>query len=263
MPALAPQVLPQVLEVVRRAGRRISENAGKAKTVEMKGRIDLVTDTDKAVEEELLERLADVLPGSHFLAEESTEELSEAELQDNTWVIDPLDGTTNFAHDLPICAVSVGLWHEGNVELGVVHLPILNETFHAVRGGGAFLNGVPIRCTGVDDLEKTLVATGFPYSIQDDLDVIMAKLGKVLYACQGLRRMGAAAVDLAYVAAGRLDAFYEMSLKPWDVAAGKLLVEEAGGVVTEWSPETPHGLFSPTILAAGPGVHGKMGELLS
>lgn len=262
MPALAPQVLPQVLEVVRTAGRRISDNYGKAKTIELKGRIDLVTDTDKAVEEELLERLAEVLPGSRFLAEESTEELSEPELQDNTWVIDPLDGTTNFAHDLPICAVSVGLWHEGKVELGVVHLPLLNETFHAVRGGGAFLNGVPIRTTSVDDLEQTLVATGFPYTIREELDVIMERLGKVLHACQGLRRMGAAAVDLAYVAAGRLDAFYEMSLKPWDVAAGKLLVEEAGGVVSEWDAAAPHGLFSPTILAAGPGVHGKMSELI-
>lgn len=258
MPLDVNALVGPFLDAVRRAAAIVVEHDARPRTVTRKGRIDLLTETDPAVEAALKVDLAALLPGSTFLAEETA---AQAELGELTWIIDPLDGTTNFAHGLPICAVSVALWERGRVVLGGVAVPVLGELFHAVRGGGAFLNGAPISVTDVADIETSLVATGFPYAIREEMRPIMANLERVLAASQGVRRMGAAAVDLAYVACGRFDAFYESCLNPWDVAAGWLLVEEAGGAVTDYAGK-PYVLGSKYILATNGRVHGKVSGLL-
>jgi len=256
---VTPVLLARVLAAVAEAADLIREAKGRPKNVTMKGRIDLVTETDVAVEKLLKERLAPVLPEADFMAEESAESFVPGEL---TWIIDPLDGTTNFAHDLPMVAISVGLWRQGRVELGVVAVPALDETFYAVRGEGAFLNGEPIHVTATAEPVNALVATGFPYSIVEDVEPIVAALARVLPATRGLRRMGAAAVDLAYTACGRMDAFYEIRLKPWDTAAGWLLIEEAGGRVTRFDGETAYTPGAPDILATNGAVHQAMSNLV-
>lgn len=257
---VTPVLLARVLAAVAEASELIREAKGKPKNITKKGRIDLVTETDVVVERLLKDRLGPVLPEADFMAEESAESHEPGEL---TWIIDPLDGTTNFAHDLPMVAISVGLWRQGRVELGVIAIPALDETFYAIRGEGAFLNGEPIRVTEADDPVDAVVATGFPYSVAEDVDAITEALSRVLPATQGVRRMGAAAVDLAYTACGRLDAFYEMRLKPWDTAAGWILVEEAGGRVTRFDGESAYTPGAPDILATNGKLHRALSALVN
>lgn len=253
------QLLENATAAVLEAGEIIREAYSKPKKIKHKGRIDLVTETDLAVEKFLKARLAECLPGSFFLAEETS---GDADLVDRTWIIDPLDGTTNFAHGLPMVATSVALWDKGQVVLGIVNLPIMNEIFTAQRGCGAFKNGEPINVSDCDSLEESLIATGFPYAIEDHVDFITETLRKVLVSTQGVRRPGAAALDLAYLACGRYDGYYENSLKPWDMAAGWLLVEEAGGRVTEYG-EGEFDLYSPAILATNSSLHEKLRSLIA
>lgn len=247
------------MRAVEASGDIIRRAWDKPSDVRRKGRIDLVTETDLAVEEALMESLSRVLPGSAFLAEESAGSLDPGEL---TWIIDPLDGTTNFAHRLPFVATSVALWSGGQSVLGFVNAPAMGELFHAVRGGGAFVNARPISVSGTGELEAALVATGFPYTVREDIRVLMADLENMLLHTQGVRRPGAASIDLAYTAAGRFDAFYEIGLKPWDTAAGWLLVEEAGGRVTAYDPSEPFHLRSRSILASNGLLHGAVAALL-
>ena len=244
---------------VAAAGDIIRDHWDQPSTVTRKGRIDLVTQTDLAVEEALKESLSRLLPGSTFMAEESASSLDPGEL---TWIIDPLDGTTNFTHRLPFVATSVALWSNGQSVLGFVNATLMNETFHAVLGGGAFLNGRPMAVSVVDSLEESLVATGFPYTVREDIRRLMADLENMLVNTQGVRRPGAASMDLAYIAAGRFDAFYEIGLKPWDTAAGWLLVTEAGGRVTQYDPAAPYHLRSPGILASNGLLHEAVAGLL-
>jgi myo-inositol-1(or 4)-monophosphatase len=165
------------------------------------------------------------------------------------WIIDPLDGTVNFAHGFPLFCVSIALGAAGVVEYGVVYDPLREELFEATRGGGAWLNGRSLRVSRVDRLDAALLATGFPYDIRERLPETLARMGRVMAVSQGLRRAGSAALDLAYVAAGRLDGFWEENLKPWDTAAGVLLVAEAGGAVTTFTGG-PYSLSSDNILAS-------------
>ena len=253
-----PALLAQVTAIVQESGDIIRRHNAAPRTIRYKGRIDLVTETDLAVETFLQTHLAPCLPEAAFLAEESAQSL---ELPACCWVIDPVDGTTNFAHGLPLVATSVALWAHGQVQLGVVNLPLLGECYTAVRGGGAWCNGVPIAVSAAQQVEKSLVATGFPYSVQEELPLIIQRLQAILPATQGVRRCGAAALDLAWVACGRFDAFYEHCLKPWDMAAGWLLVEEAGGVVTACDG-SPMCLGKGEVLAAAPGVHAGIQALL-
>ena len=247
-------------DIVRRAGEMILKNWNRPKHVSYKGRVDLVTETDVAVESFLTAELQDLLPKATFLAEESA---ADAHLGESTWIVDPLDGTTNFAHGLPAVAISVALWQENHVHLGIVYLPKLDECFCAERGQGAWLNGSRIKVSEQTDPENALVATGFPYAKRERIQDILPLLQNILSTCRGLRRMGAAAVDLAYTACGRLDAFYELGLKPWDTAAGWLLVEEAGGRVSQFSPtEGAYVLGSDSILASNSHIHGPMAALL-
>lgn len=290
-------LLSQVQDIVLASGRIVRERHAKPRNVRRKGRIDLVTDTDEAVEEFLKERLKDCLPGSVFLAEESAgtawDFLEDARLAAGTprdfsffstgeavaspagagasaipgkespcWIIDPVDGTTNFAHGLCLVGTSVGLWHKGEMLLGVVNLPLAGECFTAAKGQGAFCNALPIRVSAAADLNDALVATGFPYSIEEDLEAVLSRLRRVLPRVQGVRRCGAASVDLAWLAAGRFDAFYEDRLKPWDAAAGWLLVEEAGGRLSAFDG-SPFSLARGEVLASNGLMHEAMTDLLS
>jgi myo-inositol-1(or 4)-monophosphatase len=254
------QTVRQVECIVREAGAIISEDSLKPREVRHKGRIDLVTETDLKVEEKLKKDLKKVLPDALFLAEETA---STTVPQDLTWVIDPLDGTTNFAHGIPFVAVSVALWAESEIVLGMVHAPLLNEFFSARKGKGATLNGAPVKVSNTPVLEQALLATGFPYGIERHLDQILEHLRRMLAAAQGVRRPGSAAIDLAYTACGRYDGFYEPALKPWDTAAGWLLVREAGGRVTQFDSALEYILGAETILASNGHIHEHMSRLLA
>lgn len=256
---LTARFLQDVVDVVRESGDIIRRQWEKTHAVRHKGSIDLVTETDVAVEAFLKERLGELLPQAEFLAEESC--VAGQEPSPLCWIIDPVDGTTNFVHRIPQVGTSVALWADGHVVLGVVNVPMMDECFWAGLGMGAFRNGEPIHVSTAGALSDAVVATGFPYAIAERLDDVLARLALVLPKAQGVRRIGAASVDLAYVAAGRQDAFYEMLLKPWDVAAGWLLVEEAGGRVTalDGRPYT----FGDEIMASNGLVHKELRHLLA
>lgn len=252
-------ILDDLIGVADKAGDIVRKAAVREKKITNKGRIDLVTETDVAVEEMLKKELAELLPGSDFLAEESAKE---TEPGDMTWIIDPLDGTTNFAHGLPFVANSIALWNRDRVVLGVVNLPLMGEMFSALEGSGAYLNGDRISVSGASTLEASLLATGFPYAIEDHLDTVIKHLKTLLPLTRGIRRPGAAALDLAYVACGRYDGFYESALNPWDTAAGWLLVKEAGGRVSEYEADCEYSFASKTILATNGHIHDDLSGLL-
>ncbi|MEF2231092.1 MAG: inositol monophosphatase family protein [Pseudodesulfovibrio sp.] len=253
------KLLPEMEAIVRKAGAIVVDHSARRRNITRKGRIDLVTETDVAVEEMLKEALAKLLPGSDFLAEESASETEPGEL---TWIIDPLDGTTNFAHGLPFVANSVGLWHQDRVVLGVVNLPLLHELLSAGEGLGTRLNDKPVRVSSTSVMEDALLATGFPYAIEEHLETILRHFRTLLPLTQGIRRPGAAALDLAYVACGRYDGFFESALHPWDTAAGILLVKEAGGRVSEYDADESYGFGSGSILATNGLLHDRLSGLL-
>jgi len=207
---------------------------------------DLVTETDVAVENFLRERLGPLVPEAGFLGEEGS---SGRGLQGLAWVVDPVDGTTNFAHGVPFVATSVALCLDGLPLLGVVNLPLLGEIFTAGLGLGARLNHGPIHVSDTATLLEALVATGFPYRIEEHQQAILRQLALAMPATQGVRRAGAAALDLAFVACGRYDGFFEFALNPWDTAAGVLLIQEAGGFVGRMTTDAPYHLGDPDILA--------------
>jgi myo-inositol-1(or 4)-monophosphatase len=221
--------LDLALAAARVGGAIISEAFGGSYHAEYKGRHDPVTEVDHASEEAIIELIRTERPDDAIVAEES----GGLESSGRYWIIDPLDGTVNFIHGIPQIAVSVGLW-EGTTPLsGVVLDPLRDETFTAETGKGARLNGADIRVSPTEELDRAVVATGFPYDHADHAPEYSAALGAVLESVNGIRRFGSAALDLAWVAAGRFDAFWELGVSPWDQAAGILLVREAGGRVTD------------------------------
>jgi myo-inositol-1(or 4)-monophosphatase len=257
---LAPELLARVEAAVREAGELIREHDRRPRTIRYKASVkDLVTETDGAVEAMLRASLGPLAPGAGFLGEEGSPELGLAGLK---WVVDPVDGTTNFAHGVPFVATSVALCLDGRPLLGVVNLPLLGELFSAARGQGATMNGAPIRVSETAELIAGLVATGFPYRIEDHKNAILRQLSLAMPATQGVRRAGAAALDLAFVACGRYDAFFEFSLNPWDTAAGVLLIEEAGGRVGSMDGG-PYRLGGPDILACNAALFDAMRGLLT
>jgi myo-inositol-1(or 4)-monophosphatase len=252
---------------VREAGGIILEHWHKPRTIRFKGRIDLVTATDLAVEEFLRNALKRILPDAVFLGEETS---PDASLGKWAWILDPVDGTTNFAHGLPFVATSLGLWHDGKVVAGIVNNPVMGECFWALRGAGAWRqcggsDAAPVRLgvTTTGSLADALVATGFPYSVAEESGDVLAWLKNSLEQCRGVRRYGAAALDLAYLAAGHYDIFYERGLKPWDTAAGWLLVEEAGGRVTAFDGRSAYAFDPLGILATNGVLHGAAAGLLA
>jgi myo-inositol-1(or 4)-monophosphatase len=241
------------------AGARVLRDlAGRPRDIHFKGRIDLVTDADKASEEAVLRVLRERVPGARVLAEES----GESGAGDVRFIVDPLDGTTNYAHGLPLYCCTVAAETGGVLDAGCTVDPTRGEVFLAERGGGATLNGNPLRVSDVTRLDHALVCTGFPYGDREKLPQMISAFGRLTQLARGSRRLGSAALDLAYVASGRLDAFWELGLKPWDVGAGVLLVQEAFGVVTR-GDGSPHRLAGGDILACAPGIQGAMLEQLA
>ena len=243
------------------AGAILRDLYGRPHRITHKGAIDLVTEADVAAEKAIIDLLRKELPGADFLAEESSLVPAEAMPEGPAWIIDPLDGTTNFAHHFPWFATSIGYSDGGQVKAGVIYQPILDELFCAVRGGGAWLNGKPIRVSRAPALQQSLLATGFPYNIKEKSGEVIGALAAVLPNCQGVRRAGAAALDLAYVACGRLDGFWEINLKPWDTAAGLVLLEEAGGRATDFAGAPYHPCL-PEILATNLRIHAELTAIL-
>lgn len=224
-----------------------------------KGEIDMVTDADMAAEKLILETILQDYSNAVFLSEETHAELDHE--AGEFWVIDPLDGTTNFAHGFPWFGISIACVVRGEIAVGVVYLPMQQELFYAVKGAGAWLNGERIHVSKTDRLSAALLATGFPYDIHRDYEGVIAALKAVLTKVQGVRRAGAAALDLVYVACGRLDGFWEIKLKPWDTAAGVLILKEAGGRVSLFGGE-PFSIFSKEILATNGLLHDDISHIL-
>lgn len=221
--------------------------------VREKERADLVTDVDVASERLIVGRIRARFPDDAIVAEESA---AAAVLAGRRWVIDPVDGTTNFVHGHPFVAVSIALVDDDGPAVGVVHAPFLGEVYHAARGGGAFRDGRPIRVTAEPSLARSLLATGFPFkSGKGDLDAYMLLVADVVRASRDVRRAGSAALDLAFTAAGRVDGYFEPGLAPWDVAAGMLLVTEAGGRVTGWPGDGDPPLVTGRVIATNGFIH--------
>jgi myo-inositol-1(or 4)-monophosphatase len=226
--------------------------------VELKGFNNFVSFVDTMAEKLLTGRLSAILPSAGFIAEEGTVGLSDRLLK---WVIDPLDGTTNFIHGLSPYAVSIALMEGDTLLSGVIHEVSLDESFSAWRGGGAWLNGQPIQVSGAPALSGSLIATGFPYYNYDRITPFLGTLDYFMRHTHGVRRLGSAATDLAYVACGRFDAFYEYSLSPWDVAAGAIIVGEAGGRVSDFSGGTDF-VFGKEIVASNPLVYNEFLQII-
>lgn len=225
--------------------------------IELKGKNDLVSYVDRTSEERLVEGLGKILPGSGFIGEEG----GISNRGNQNWIIDPLDGTTNFIHGVPVYCVSVALEEEGKIVLGFVYDPERGEMFRAIRGGGATLNGTPIRVSATPALKDALIATGFPYTFFRHMDNYLLSFREILEKSRGIRRPGAAAIDLAWTACGRFDGFFESHLGAWDVAAGSLLVQEAGGMVTTFGKADDF-IFGKEILASNGYIHPEILEIL-
>jgi len=229
------------------------------KEISYKGDVDLVTTIDKAVEKKVQEIILSDYPDHDILAEESEDYSQSGSYQ---WIIDPLDGTTNFAHAVPHFALSMALEQDGKPILGVVYQPISDELFVAEKGKGAFLNNKKISVSKVTTLGKSLIATGFPYDRQQYADFYTKELSKMMKVSQGIRRAGVASLDLCYIACGRYDGFYERKLHPWDVAASLLIIEEAGGEVTTFTGD-PYSYSEETILTSNQLIHDEMIHILA
>ncbi len=246
--------------VVQRTSVFIKEEFGKVakSAIEDKGLNDLVSYVDKTAEQRLVEGLSLVFPKATFITEEGT---TENKISEYYWIIDPLDGTTNFLHGVPHFAISVALVHNNEPIVGIIQDVMRSESYFAVTQQGAFLNDTTIKVSQSKSILESVLGMGFPYSQYTSMDKVAKSLEYFLYNARGLRRMGAAALDLAYVAAGRLDGFYEVNLKAWDVAAGICLVKEAGGVVQDFYGASNY-LFGKEIIATNPIIANPLQELV-
>lgn len=253
-------LLKQATEIALGAGEILRSFWGKLGVVKQKQYFwDLVTEADLASETFILTELKNRFPDHRILSEEAG--LKGPSNSTHEWFIDPLDGTTNFTHQYPMVSISMGLLIDKKPSIGVVYNPIFNELFQAADGEGALLNGASIRVSRVETLEKSLLATGFAYDRKETKENNYAEFCHMTNLCQGVRRGGSAALDLAYIAAGRLDGYWERGLKPWDTAAGIVLVKEAGGVITSYE-NGPLDLASGRILASNGAIHSLLSQEL-
>ena len=261
------QTLHPMLNIAVRAARAAGAIINRAALdldilkVAAKGTNDFVTEVDRAAEQAIIEILLEAYPGHGILAEESGRERG-AQDSDFLWIIDPLDGTTNFIHGFPVYAVSIALAFRGKVEQAVVYDPTRNDLFYASRGRGAFLNDRRLRVSKRTRMAEALVGTGFPFRKGDNFKRYLKIFEEVMQSCAGMRRPGAAALDLCYVAAGWYDAFFEMGLSPWDVAAGSLIVSEAGGLVGNFTGEADF-LYQREVVAGNPKIYGQLVQTLA
>lgn len=242
-----------------RAGQLLKEGLSRPREIRYKGEIDLVTEMDVASEKLIIEAIRESYPDHAILAEESGR--SDQPDSPYRWVIDPLDGTTNYAHGLPIFCVSIGLEKDGEPLLGVIYSPMLDELYDAEVGQGAYLNGQRLHVSQTTELGKALLVTGFPYDVKVKSDNVV-HFTNFLLASQAVRRLGSAAMDLAWVAAGRFDGFWEPRLAPWDLCAGTVLVREAGGHITNYVGET-FSIYEKEILASNGHLHPSMIDVLT
>ena len=246
-----------------KAGGKVLRNFfAKEIRIEFKGEVNLVTEADRAAEAVVIRTLRKPFPNHRFLAEEGgAQDAAGSAGSVHKWIIDPLDGTTNFAHSYPTFCVSIGLEIRGEIVLGVVYDPLREEMFLAEKGQGATLNGRPIHVSKTEKLNAGLLVTGFAYDVRDDLTNNLDHFANVSLRAQGVRRTGSAALDLCYVACGRFDGFWEMKLSPWDTAAAFLIATEAGAAVTDFS-NRPYTIYLKEILATNGKIHSEMVEIL-
>ncbi len=247
------------IDLAKASGQMLIEDLGRVMDVEHKGEIDLVTEADKRSEEFIVGRLQEVFPGHSIIAEERG---GIGDPTEYLWLVDPLDGTTNYAHGFPWFSVSIALLKGGKLIVGTVYHPVLNELFWAAKGEGAWLNGKRIYVSKTAQLSQSFLATGFPYDIRESEVNNLNHFSNFALKALAIRRAGSAALDLAYLACGRFDGFWELKLQPWDMAAGFLLVKEAGGKVTDFRG----GKFDPfgrEILASNGLIHGEMLKVLN
>jgi myo-inositol-1(or 4)-monophosphatase len=247
------------VKAARRAGSLIMRHLDRLErlTIETKGRNDFVTEVDRQAEAEIIEVLRYAYPDHSILAEESGMQAG----NEYRWIIDPLDGTTNFLHGYPQFAVSIALEHKGKLDQAVVFDPHKNELFTASRGRGAQINDRRMRVSALNDLQLALLGTGFPFRSQEYLEPWIGMVRDFIKNTSGIRRAGSASLDLAHVACGRFDGFWEFSLSPWDIAAGCLLIQEAGGLVTDLQGEQDF-MQNGHVLAGNPKIHAKMLEVV-
>lgn len=252
--------LKTALECVKQCKPIILEGFYKEKEIELKNgkEIDLVTTIDKAVEKKTIEVILGLHSNHSIMSEESDDIEQNKEYR---WIVDPIDGTTNFVHNVPHFAISIALEYQGELVLGTVYNPITNELFTAEKDNGAFLNGLPIYVSKTKILSKSLLATGFPYDSQENAELYAEELKPFLRNSRGLRRAGAASLDICYVACGRYDGYWERNLKPWDYAGGSIILTEAGGKVSDFSNKG-FKLGQNTYLSSNGHIHSEMSEIL-
>jgi len=240
------------------SGRILKSYFGNISHIRKKGLVDLVTEADVASEKKIIEIIRKAFPNHSILAEESG--LDQGDV-DHQWIIDPLDGTVNFAHQVPIFSISIAYAFKGTPVMGVVLNPVTGELFSAVAGDGAFLNDRPIQVSDTRVVQESLLASGFPYDLLSIFDTVTERLENCLRAAQGLRRLGSAAIDICAVACGRFDGFWEQNLHPWDTAAAMVIASEAGAVVTDFANQ-PFTMDKKEILATNGHIHAEMLSLL-
>ena len=260
--ALHP-MLNIAIKAARAAGSLINRAALDLEVLKVgqKGPNDYVSEVDQAAENAIIDVLLEAYPGHAILAEESGRERG-ARHSEYVWIIDPLDGTTNFIHGFPVYAVSIALAFKGKVEQAVVYDPTRNDMFYASRGRGAFLNDRRLRVSKRTRISDSLIGTGFPFRKGDNFKRYVKMFEEVMQSCAGLRRPGAAALDLCYVAAGYYDGFFETGLNPWDIAAGSLMITEAGGLIGNFTGEADF-LYQREVVAGNPKVYGQLVQILA
>jgi myo-inositol-1(or 4)-monophosphatase len=247
------------LKAVKEGGAILVKYFGKIKSIDYKGEINLVTEADQRSEEVILSIIKDSYPNHRILAEETGESGNSSSFK---WIIDPLDGTTNYAHGYPCFCVSLAIEYEEEVIYGAVYNPVKDELFTAEKGKGAFINGKAIKTSSTKQLDQSLLCTGFPYDVRDDMDSNILNFRTFLMKAQAVRRDGSAALDLCHTAAGRFDGFWDQKLFPWDVAAGGLLVTEAGGKLTNFTGGN-FSIYDKEIVASNGLIHDQMVEALN
>lgn len=252
------QYLSFAVDTAKRAGSLLAERFDRRHIIEFKGEVNLVTEMDRLSEELIVSAIEQAWPGQGILAEERPYQPVDSPWR---WIIDPLDGTTNYAHGFPVFCVSIAWEFRGTVMGGVIYNPLREEIFWGIKGEGAMLNGHALHVSDISVLSRALLATGFPYDIRESEENNLDYFSVMAKQAQAIRRTGSAALDLAYVAAGRLDGFWELKLAPWDTAVGVLLVEEAGGRVTDVDGH-PYTLSAPIVVASNGKIHGEMLQCL-
>lgn len=259
---LLPELCQKVIAITKTTGAFIRAEAQSfdRSKIEHKGLNDLVSYVDKQAEEQLVKELQQILPEAGFITEEGTVTERGAEYN---WIIDPLDGTTNFMHGLPLFSISIGLMQNSEIVLGVIYEVSHDECFYATKGGGAFCNDRPIHVSGVEKLSDSLIVTGYPYTDFGKTDTYLQILKAYMQQSHGVRRLGSAAIDLAYVAKGIFEGFFEFNLNSYDVAAGVILVREAGGYVSLFTDNNGDPVFDREIVASNGRVHGEMLQVIA